>query len=413
MKDTLPEDQPWWEATRDQVRAFANAYSFERIDTPILESTNLFERGVGHDTDIVQKEMYSFVDQGGEHITVRPEATASVIRAYIEHGMRNKPQPVKLYYYGPMCRHERPQFGRYRQFYQCGFESLGDQHPVLDAEMILIGHRLLKTLGIAATVQLNSIGDEVCRPAYQTVLKNFFKKNRKTLCESCKRRLHKNPLRILDCKEVKCQEVAQEAPQIVDHLCDACRAHFVGTLEHLDELEILYELNPRLVRGLDYYTRTAFEYWYQHENFGDKVSLGGGGRYDKLAETLGGRHTPGVGLALGIERIVLLMRELKNYPIIGFHPDVFIAQLGEQARKKALRLFEDLRASGIKVRQFFARDGLGVQLGIASRLGAKFTLILGQKEILDQTVLVRDMETGSQEVVAYEKIVWDVQKRLK
>lgn len=413
MKDILPEDQPWWNIVRDKVRSFADDYGFRRIDTPLLEQTSLFTRAVGEDTDIVQKEMYSFVDQGGDHITARPEASASVVRSYIEHGMLSLPQPVKLYYIGPMFRHERPQFGRYRQFHQFGFESLGEAHPVLDAESILLGHRLCQSLQLDVQVQVNSIGDKVCRPAYLQLLKSYFSDYKKSLCEVCLKRMVKNPLRVLDCKNASCRAVAENAPQTVDHLCKPCKDHFVEVLEHLDELQIAYNLNPRLVRGLDYYTRTVFEYWYNDERFGSNISLGGGGRYDDLAVQLGGRHTPVVGFACGIERLAVLLKERNTYPIMHYQPDVFIAQLGDHARKKALSLFDDLRLAGVKVRQEFVRDGLSGQLGIANKLGAQFVLILGQKEILDQTVLIRDMESGSQEIVPYDKIVKDIQRRLQ
>lgn len=413
MKDILPDEQQWFEAIREHVRAFARDFNFERIDTPVLEPMALFVRAVGDDTDIVQKEMYSFVDQGGDHISVRPEASASVIRAYIEHGMVNLPQPVKLYYFGPMFRHERPQMGRFRQFYQLGYETVGDAGAVSDAEIILLGERLCRSLGIMPRIQLNSIGDENCRPAYETMLKSYFRTHKAKLCETCKHRLLKNPLRVLDCKETDCVAIAQGAPQAVDNLCDPCKKHFTQVLEFLDDLGLAYDLNPKLVRGLDYYTRTVFEYWSTDERFGGQLALGGGGRYDKLAEQLGGRHTPVVGFALGVERLVLLMRELQSYTLPAYEPDVFIAPLGDQARKKALHVFDALRAAGIKVRHAFTKDGLSAQLGLANRYNVKYTLIIGQQELLDETVMVRDMVNGSQEVVGFHKIADDIRKRLQ
>lgn len=413
MKDILPDEQQWFEAIREHVRAFARDFHFDRIDTPILESTSLFVRAVGDETDIVQKEMYSFVDQGGDHISVRPEASASVIRAYIEHGMMSVPQPVKLYYFGPMFRHERPQMGRFRQFYQLGYETIGDAGAVCDAESILLGERLCRSLGIMPRIQLNSIGDENCRPAYEAALKAYFRAHKAKLCEACKRRLNKNPLRILDCKESTCNALAEAAPQSVDNLCDPCKKHFTQVLEYLDELGLAYDLNPKLVRGLDYYTRTVFEYWSTDERFGGQLALGGGGRYDNLAEQLGGRHTPVVGFALGVERLVLLMRELQSYTLPVYEPDVFIAPLGDQARKKALHVFDELRAAGIKVRHSFTKDGLSGQLGMASRYNVAYTLIIGQQELLDETVMVRDMMNNSQEVVGFHKIVDDIRKRLQ
>lgn len=413
MKDIYDQDQVWFQEIRRAVAVFARDFGFSRIDTPILEQHSLFVRAVGDQTDVVQKEMYAFVDQGGEHIAARPEATASIVRAYIEHGMLSKPQPVKLYYEGPMFRHERPQLGRFRQFFQFGFETLGDQHPVLDAEMILVGVRLFQSLGLQVVLQINSIGDENCRPQYTHLLKSYFRTNKASLCEDCQKRLLKNPLRVLDCKEAGCITIAKDAPQTIDHLCTGCKDHFVQVLEYLDELQINYELNPRLVRGLDYYTKTVFEYWFDDDRFRDKLALGGGGRYDRLAELLGGRKVPAVGMAPGFERIVLLLNELKTHEPKVHTPQVFVAPLGDQARKRALKLYDDLRAAGVRVAQNFPKDGLASHLGMADKLRAQFTLIIGQQEILDDTVMVRDMETSSQEVVGYDKIVADIKKRLR
>ena len=411
MKDILPRDQAYWDYIRKTVSDLAQDYCFRFIDTPILEKTSLFTRSVGEETDIVAKEMFSFVDRGGENVSLRPENTASVARAYIEHGMVSCPQPVKLYYFGPFFRHDRPQAGRYRQFYQFGFESLGGDSPIIDAQMIVMVKSLYEQIGLETEIQVNSVGCPSCRPEYEKLLVDYFKSKRRFLCEDCKKRLLKNPLRLLDCKNQDCQEIAGEAPQSVDHLDEECRDHFVKVLEYLDGAEMSYNLNPCLVRGLDYYTRTAFEVWAPGKG-GHQNALGGGGRYDNLINQLGGRPTPACGFAGGVERLIMVLKENdvqipKQKPI-----EVYLAQLGESARKKALKLYEELRRAGIKISGGFSEDGLRPQLSEASKLGVAYTLILGQKEILDNTILIRDMENGSQEVADYKKIVEEVRKRL-
>ncbi|MDD5749256.1 MAG: histidine--tRNA ligase [Patescibacteria group bacterium] len=414
MKDILPDDQPYWDFIKEKADAISQAYGFKRIDTPILEFSNLFKRTVGEESDIVSKEMYSFVTQGGDKLSLRPENTASVARAYIEHGMVNLPQPVKLFYFGPQFRHDNPQAGRYRQFWQFGCEVFGESDPVIDAQLIGISYNLIKDLGLEAEIHVNSIGDNQCRPQYIKVLKKYYQDNKKELCKDCLKRLGKNPLRLLDCKNKKCQEISQGAPQILDHLCEPCKEHFMAVVEYLDEMNINYVLNPAIVRGLDYYSRTAWEIFISQSDKpeGKLSALGGGGRYDYLVEDLGGRPTPAVGFALGVERIILAMAENKVEVPRKKEIDVYVAQLGQEARKKSLFLFEQLRKEELLLWENFSKKGLKDQLDIADKKGAKFTLILGQKEISDGTIIIRDMESGVQEVVDFNKIKSEIKKRL-
>jgi len=413
MKDIMPEDQKYWEGIRNLVKKLAYSYNYHRLDTPIVEATKLFKRSVGNLTDIVEKEMYSFVDMGNTDLTLRPELTAGVVRAYIEHGMINQPQPVKFYYLGQCFRYGKPQSGRQRQFWQIGFEAIGDGAAIIDAQMINLGYKFFNNLNLPVVVQINSLGCLECRPHYYEVLLDFLKGKKNQLCEDCKRRVNKNPLRVLDCKEEGCQQLVADAPQQVDYLCDDCRNHLVEVLEYLDEMEIVYSLNPQIVRGLDYYTRTAFEYFLPDKEEVRQGALGGGGRYDGLVEELGGRPTPAVGLAIGIERTI---KELKAADIKVPEPEkyqVFLAQLGKEARKKCLNLHEQLLDAGITVVESFSKDGIKPQLELADKLGVDYTLILGQKEMIDGTILIRDMEGGIQETVDFNKTVLEIKKRLK
>jgi histidyl-tRNA synthetase len=413
MRDILPQDQKYWEMVRKTAKLVARDYGYDRIDTPILEDANLFIRGVGSGTDIVEKEMFSFVDQGDNHLVLRPEGTSSVVRAYIQHGMLNLPQPVKTFYMGPLFRHEKPQSGRYRQFFQFGFEAVGEDNPALDAQLILMGWNVLNDLGIESVIQVNSIGCRECRDEYKKSLVKYYRSKSKLLCENCKTRITKNPLRLLDCKEEGCRELRDDAPQILDYLDDACKDHFMKVVGYLDELDLPYVLNPHVVRGLDYYSKTIFEYWSTDDIEG-KNALGGGGRYDGLVEMLGGREeAPACGLAMGMDRIVAKMRE-KNIEVLGDSVDVFVAQLGDAAKKKAMVMYESLRKNGeFTVSQAFNKDSLKKQLEIANKLKVKFTLILGQKEVGDGTIMLRDMQGGVQEVIDFKKIETELKKRLE
>jgi histidyl-tRNA synthetase len=348
-------------------------------------------------------------------VSLRPEFTAGIARAFIQHGMQVQPKPVKLFYIGPCYRYDRPQEGRFREFFQFGCEAFGEQDAIVDAQMIQMAWRLVHQLGIKnANVHLNSIGCPGCRKQYRSLLVSYFQSKRQKLCIDCKRRLETNPMRILDCKEDKCVQVAQNAPQSIDHLCEECRAHFKDLLEYMDELEIPFEIDPNLVRGLDYYTKTVFELFAGPVEEGSKKNaLGGGGRYDGLVKLLGGEATPAVGFALGMDRIVNEMKKTGAKSYKPPQPRVFLAQLGTFAKRKSLRMFEALERSGIVVAESFGRGSLKSQLKIADRLGVELTLILGQKEAIDKTVIIKEMASGMQEVVNAEKIVDEVKKRLK
>lgn len=413
FRDVMPEEQPYWDLVRGTIERLARSYSFDRIELPILEPVELFVRSVGKQTDIVEKEMFSFVDPSGSSVVMRPEATASTARAYIEHGMVDRPQPVKLFYMGPMFRHDRPQANRYRQFVQFGLESFGSEEPIVDAQLITAANSFFKEIGLPVTMHVNSIGTPESRAAYKVELVAHYRRHRNEICEDCKRRLVKNPMRVLDCKEPGCQPVKAEAPQILDYLDDASKEHFMKVLEYLDEVEIKYVLSPHLVRGLDYYTRTVFEI-YPADPIGDagaQSALGGGGRYDGLVELLGGRPTPACGLAVGVERVVNAMKE-RNLVPAATPPAVFLAPLGDAARRKGLSLFEQLRAAGVTAVEAFGKASLKGQLELADKHKVRYTLILGQKEVLDGTIIIRDMDSGAQETVDGAKVVGLIQKKL-
>ncbi len=414
FRDILPEEQGRWNLIRDTVRSLAESYSFDRIDLPILERSDLFQRTIGKGTDIVEKEMYVFTDPSNRSVALRPEATASAARAYIEHGMLDRPQPVKLWYEGPMFRHDRPQAGRYRQFYQAGFEVFGGDESIIDAQLILIGKKLFETLGLNVQVQINSIGTPECRQAYLAELVAYFRPFRSKLPEDDKRRLQKNPLRLLDSKEEYTVGLLEGAPQILDWLDDKSKEHFMKVIEFLDEVEIPYVLNPYLVRGLDYYTHTVFEFIPEGEE-GEKSqsALGGGGRYDGLVGLLGGRPTPACGFAIGIDRIARALADKGIQPPQFKPAQVFFAQLGDGARRVGLRLFEQFRKAGIPVAEAAGKNALKAQLEVANKLGVSLTLILGQKEVLDGTIIIRDMESGAQETVDSAKIVSVVERKLQ
>jgi len=413
MHDILPGEQKYYKKIYDVVSNIASFYGFGKIETPVLEEEDIFLKGVGNSTEIVQKQMYALKTKGGDLLALRPEWTAPIARAYIQHGMHSWPQPVKLWYFGPCWRYERPQQDRFRQFNQFGFEVFGEKSAVIDAQVIQILYNVLKELKIKdLVVQVNSIGDSQCRPYYKKLLSGYLKTRESSLCQDCKKRVKYNVLRVLDCKEEKCQPIKADAPQILDHLCEECHAHFKGVLEFLDEAEISYNLNPYLVRGLDYYTKTVFEIFC---NVSDSLSLAlaGGGRYDKLVKLFGGKETPACGAAGGIERIVNLMKsqeiEIKEKDEI----QVFLAQLGDLAKRKSLKILEDFRRAKIRVGESFGRDSLKAQLNRADKLGASYALILGQKEALENAIIVRDMQSGKQDIIKLDKVVEEVKEKLK
>lgn len=414
MHDILPEEQKYFQKIEDTCQEIANFYGFQRIETPILEETELFSKGIGLATDIVGKQMFTLRTKGGDYLTLRPEGTAPVVRAYIEKGMQNLPQPIKLWYFGPFFRYEHPQAGRFRQFWQFGFEVLGEENSVLDAQIIQIFYNILRELKLKDLIaQVNSIGDSQCRPYYKKLLTSYFRSRESSLCLDCRRRLRENPLRILDCKEEKCQQIRAQAPQILDHLCENCHQHFKEVLEFLDELELPYHLDPYLVRGLDYYTKTVFEIVEDSPEGKTQGSLTGGGRYDALVKLLGGKETPAVGGAGGVERIIQLMKTKAIRFPKEKAAEIFLAQLGELAKRKSLKLIEDFREAKILVGESLGRDSLKAQLKIADRIGTKYTLILGQKEALEGNIIIRDMKTGKQETVKLDKVISELKKRLK
>jgi histidyl-tRNA synthetase len=414
FRDILPEEQGRWNFIRQTIKSLADAYSFDRIDLPILEKADLFNRTIGKATDIIDKEMYIFTDPSNRSVALRPEATASAARAYISHGMLDRPQPVKLWYTGPMFRHDRPQAGRYRQFYQTGFESFGVNEPIVDAQLVIIAMQIFKELGLDVKVKINSIGTVECRKAYLVELVAYFRQHRSKLSDEDKKRLQKNPLRLLDSKDETTKELLEGAPQILDWLDDKSKDHFMKVLEFLEEFEIAYTLDPYLVRGLDYYTHTVFEFVpAEVEGTKAQAALGGGGRYNGLIQLLGGREeTPGCGFALGMERIARALDAKGINPPARPAPQVFFAQLGDDARRIGLRLFEDFRKAGIPTAEAFGKNALKAQLETANKLGVQLTLILGQKEVLDGTIIIRDMDSGAQEIVDVKKVVQIVKKKL-
>ncbi len=419
MHDILLEDQGYFQKIYNACETVLNFYGFQKIDTPILENTALYEKGTGLTSDIVQKQMFTLRTKGGDHLTLRPEFTPGIVRAYLEHGMQSLPQPVKLYSTGPVFRYEHPQAGRFRQFNQLNVEIIGDDNPVLDAQTIQIFYNILSELKIKnLIVEINSIGDNQCRPYYKKLLVSYFKSRDASLCADCRRRLKENPLRILDCEEEKCQRIVSQAPQLIDHLCEECHSHFKGVLEFLDETELPYRLNPYLVRGLDYYTKTAFEIFTEvpKKTEGEpllKRALVGGGRYDGLIKLLGGEETKAVGGAMGIERVVSIMKSKEMKGVKSATATIFLAQLGTMAKRKSLKLLEDFRKVKIQVAESFGKDSLKAQLRMADKLEARYTLLLGQKESLDGTIIIRDMKTGKQETIRLERIVKEMQRRLK
>jgi histidyl-tRNA synthetase len=417
MHDIVPKEEKYWKATFRTAEGLAEYFQFGRIDTPVLEDAHLYIRSVGKGTDIVDKEMYLLKTKGGDQLALRPEGTAGVARAYISNGLWNNAQPVKLWYFDPLFRHERPQAGRYRQHYQIGFETLGVKDPAIDAELILAGFNIFKDLGTSIEVHINSLGTEEERVRYKAELTNYYRSKRSYLCEDCRQRLLKNPLRLLDCKEEQCQPVKENAPQIIDWLGEESKSYFMKVLEYLDELSVPYVLTPTLVRGLDYYSHTIFEFVGIIGEDRTTFSLGGGGRYDTLIEELGGKSTPAAGVGIGVERAILYLKEFENHHKVSLVKDVtydvFFAQLGEDAKRHGLKLIDQLRGSGLKVCSHFFKNSLKVQLEQANSLHINYVLILGQKEVQDKSIIIRDMESGVQEIVDQKKLEQILKKKLE
>jgi histidyl-tRNA synthetase len=410
-QDTLPEDQPYWERLRSHAKHLAELAGFGCLDTPIFEATEVFARGIGEGTDVVDKEMYTFQDKGGRHLTLRPEFTAGVVRAYIENGLFVEVKPQKLYSIGPTFRYDRPQAGRYRQFTQLNAEILGEQDPVADLEIMTLVWDFYAGLGFPnLEFQLNSTGCPRCRPRYVEELKAYYDAHWAESCGDCQRRLEQSPLRVLDCKVEQCQPLIENAPRILDYLCEECAEHFASLRGYLDLLDRQYVINHRLVRGLDYYTKTVFEVWAS--GIGAQSALCGGGRYDGLAELLGGPATPGVGVGIGLERIILMMKEQEVTPPATRKPKVFLAYLGERPRKKSILLMDRLRHAnvGVYVAMGKAR-GLRSQLREADKRAVRYTVILGDSELESGRATVREMQSGDQVEVDLDGLVaWLAQR---
>ncbi|MEF8725948.1 MAG: histidine--tRNA ligase [Candidatus Bipolaricaulota bacterium] len=398
LNDITPDDMPYWHAVESEVRATMPVYGYEEIRTPMMEKTEVFARGVGEETDVVEKEMYTFDDKGGRSMTLRPENTASVVRAYLEHKYYGKEELSKWYYLGPMFRYEAPQKGRSRQFHQYGAEAIGSNDPALDAEMINLATDILTSLGLNEVgLSLNSIGCPDDREEYIEELVEYLNPFKEELCEDCQARLETNPLRILDCKNQACSSIVEDGPEITDYLCSECRDHFKNVKKYLDQLNLSYTMDPNLVRGLDYYTKTVFEVF--SSDLGAQDALVGGGRYDGLVELFGGDPTPAVGFAGGIERLVLLLEELEGVELKKRELDVYLATLDRETKRRGLKLVQRLRNSGFKTEIDYLEKSLQGQLGYADRYGADVTAILGPQELSEDEITLRDMDTGEQTLV--------------
>ncbi|MBW1972926.1 MAG: histidine--tRNA ligase [Deltaproteobacteria bacterium] len=402
FNDILPDEIKFWEYIIDTSKKVFKSFGYKEIIIPILEKTDLFLRTIGEATDIVEKEMYTFSDKKGNSITLRPEATAGIIRAYLEHNLYTKETITKLYLIGPMFRYERPQKGRYRQFYQIDAEVLGEERPLVDAEILVMVRQLLNNIGIDdVQIEINSLGCKKCRGLYIKKLISFLEGRKDELCSDCRRRLNINPLRILDCKVEGCRKVIQEAPIILDYLCNECSNHFSDLKTYLGQLELPFIVNPLMVRGLDYYTRTTFE--VTTKKLGSQNAVVAGGRYDNLIKELGGPDIPAIGFAMGIERLVLLLKEKGFKPYIT--PLIFVASLGEDAKKEAINLVKNLREASFSVEMDYSLKSLKAQLKRADKLNAKYVLIIGEDELANEEIIIRDMEKANQEKIKKDYIL--------
>src|SRR3989344_2128554 len=408
MRDLMNEEYYNFQGFFEKAQEVAVYYGFKPIDTPILEHEEVFTRSIGEGTDIIDREMYTLKTRGGDHLALRPEHTASLMRAYVEHGMQTMPQPVMFYQYGPAFRHDKPQRGRYRQFWQFDLDSLGSEKSIMDVLVIKVGMSILEEAGaLNLSIDINSIGDKECRNGYIRELTNYYKKYINILPEIDRKRLKTNPLRILDSKEEKTKEINENAPDAVSFLCPSCKKHFKEVLEYLEEMGIDYNINKNLVRGLSYYTRTVFEV-IEHSGAEDgaPLTLAGGGRYDYLARQIGGKKdVPAVGFSMGVDRIVESAWYKKLSPRILKKPKIYFIQLGSEAKLKSLNVIDILRKAHIPITQSLSKDSLGSQLAIAEKLAIPYSLIFGMKEALDNSVIVRDMLSRSQDTVKLNKLL--------
>jgi len=408
MRDLMNEEYYSFQGFFEKAQEIAVYYGFKPIETPMLEHEEIFTRGIGEGTDIIDKEIYTLKTKGGDHLALRPEHTAPLMRAYIEHGMQTMPQPVMLYQYGPVFRHDKPQRGRYRQFWQFDLDSLGNEKSIMDALVIKTGISILEEAGAEnLSIDINSIGDKECRSGYVKELTSYYKKHINQLPGIDRERLKINPLRILDSKEEKTKEINENAPDSVSFLCPSCKKHFKEVLEYLEEMKIQYNINKNLVRGLSYYTRTVFEIIEQTgTEDGTPLTLAGGGRYDYLARQIGGKKdVSAVGISIGVDRIVASTWYKNLSPRILKKPKIYFIQLGSDAKLKSLNIIEILRKAHIPIAQSLSKDSLGSQLAIAEKLAIPYSLIFGVKEALDNSVIVRDMENRSQDTVKLNKLL--------
>ena len=411
-KDILPDSVGSWNYVEQKIRDICARFGYEEIRTPMFEHTELFHRGIGEGTDVVDKEMYTFEDRGGRSITLRPENTASAVRAYLQNKLYGDGALTKLFYIGSMFRYDRPQAGRMREFHQFGVEALGEANPAVDAEIILLAMELLKSLGLKdLKLSLNSVGCPSCRPAYRKALQDYFRPHLEELCGDCKERFERSPLRILDCKADADQEFMTGAPNITDCLCDECREHFEKVQSFLRDAGVDFELDPRLVRGLDYYTKTAFEIKYAP--LGAQSAVAGGGRYDGLIEEMGGNPTPAVGFATGLERVLLALEKQGLLPEQEKKADAFVVALGAEAQSAGFKLLQKLREAGLKALMDYAGRSMKAQMKQAGKAGARFALILGEDEIKENAVMLKDMEKSEQQKVSLDEIINQIQSILR
>ena len=402
--DVLPEEQKYWRFVESAAVSVAAGFGYERIDTPVFEDARLFVRGIGELTDVVEKETYTFEDRGGDLVTLRPEGTAPVCRAYLENGMQNRAQPVRLFYFCPVFRYERPQSGRYREHHQFGIEVLGDGDASTDSEAIELGWRLLESTGLKdLSLKVNSIGDGVCRPAFIARLQSYYRPHVDKLCPNCRQRLEHNPLRLLDCKEEICQPIIASAPHSVEYLCGPCREHWEELNEHLHSLAIPYELDNRLVRGFDYYTRTVFEIVPPVE--GSQSTIIGGGRYDGLIEEIGGPPTPGIGFGMGIERVIVNLKQQEALVPWLEGAKVLVAHLGEESLTAGLALCSQLRRGGVAAVLAPTGRSLKSQLRYASSIRATHAVIIGDRELEKGAFVLRDLARSEQREVGREELL--------
>ena len=403
-KDILPDTVAQWTHVEKVIRELCARYGYHEIRTPIFEHTELFLRGIGETTDVVEKEMYTFTDRGERSLTLRPENTASVVRSYLQNKLYAADALVKLFYIGSMFRYDRPQAGRYREFHQFGVEALGEASPAVDAEIIVLAVEFLRALGLQELkLHLNSVGCPKCRPVYRERLQEFFRPHLEELCTDCRSRFERNPLRLLDCKNEHCHALAEDAPRITDCLCDECRTHFAEVQSYLTAAGVPFELDANLVRGLDYYTKTAFEVKYTP--LGAQSAVAGGGRYDGLVEEVGGPPTPGIGFAVGLERVLLALEKQGLLPENQEAVDVFVVALGEEAQLPAFKLLRELRAAKLSAAMDFAGRSMKAQMKQANKKNARFVAILGEDEVKEASALLKDMKTSEQKKLALKDFV--------